>query len=85
MRNILVRLFRELPVLAEVGVYIRYHEDLILKPNFKKLKVHKELDENIAILKLFPGINQNIVRNTLTTPGLKALILETFGQAMRQR
>lgn len=67
------------PVLAEVGVYIRYHEDLILKPNFKKLKVHKELDDNIAILKLFPGINQNIVRNTLTTPGLKAVILETFG------
>jgi L-asparaginase len=67
------------PVLAEVGVYIRYFGDQILKPNFKKLKVHKKLDENIAILKLFPGINQNIVRNTLTTPGLKALILETFG------
>jgi L-asparaginase len=67
------------PVLAEIGVYIKYHGDLILKPNFKKLKVHKELDENIAILKLFPGINQNIVRNTLTTPGLKAVILETFG------
>jgi L-asparaginase len=67
------------PLLAEVGVYIRYHDHRILKPNFKKLKVHKELDENIAILKLFPGINQNIVRNTLTTPGLKAVILETFG------
>jgi L-asparaginase len=67
------------PVLADVGVYIRYYGDHILRPNFKKLKVHKELDENIAILKLFPGINQNIVRNTLTTPGLKAVILETFG------
>ena len=29
------------PVLADVGVYIRYHGDLILKPNFKKLKVQK--------------------------------------------
>lgn len=67
------------PVLAEIGVYIRYHGDLILKPNFKKLKVHKELDDNIAILKLFPGINENLVRNTLATPGLKAVILETFG------
>ncbi|MCX6247198.1 MAG: type I asparaginase [Bacteroidetes bacterium] len=67
------------PVLADVGVYIRYHNEHILNPKFKKLKVHKKLDENIAILKLFPGINQNIVKNTLTTPGLKAVILETFG------
>ncbi len=67
------------PVLADVGVYIRYHEELILKPNFKKLKVHKELDANIAILKLFPGINENIVRSILAIPGLKAVILETFG------
>jgi L-asparaginase len=67
------------PVLADIGVYIRYHGDLILKPNFKNLKVHKELDDNIAILKLFPGINENLIRSTLTTPGLKAVILETFG------
>jgi len=67
------------PLLAEIGVYIRYHGDLILKPNFKKLKVHTELDENIAILKLFPGINENTVRNIFSTPGLKAVILETFG------
>jgi len=67
------------PALAEVGVYIRYHVELILKPNFKKLKVHKALDENIAILKLFPGINRNVVSSTLNAPGLKAVILETFG------
>jgi L-asparaginase len=63
------------PVQAEVGVYIRYHSELILKPNFKKLKVHKAMDENIAILKLFPGINRNVVSSTLNTPGLKAVTL----------
>jgi L-asparaginase len=67
------------PLLAEVGVHIRYFRDQILKPNFKKLKVYKELDENIAILKLFPGIAPNSVNAILTTPGLKAVILETFG------
>lgn len=67
------------PPLAEVGVYIRYHEQLILKPNFKKLKVHKKLDENLAVLKLFPGIQENVVNSILDTPGLKAVILETFG------
>jgi L-asparaginase len=67
------------PPLAEVGVYIRYNENLILKPNFKKLKVHKKLDEDISILKLFPGITENVVRCILNTKELKAVILETFG------
>jgi L-asparaginase len=67
------------PVLAEAGVHIVYNHNHILRPNFKKLKVHKNLDTNIAILKLFPGINRNTVEAILNIPGLKALILETFG------
>ena len=67
------------PLLAEVGVQIKYYRDHILRPNFKRLKVHKELDENISILKLFPGISQHTVRAILHTEGLKAVILETFG------
>lgn len=67
------------PLLGEVGVHIKYYRDLILKPNFKKLKVHKELDDNISILKLFPGISPQAVNAMMTTSGLKAVILETFG------
>lgn len=67
------------PALAEVGVHIRYNTSHILKPNFKRLKVHKKLEPNLAILKLFPGITESIVRSTLETAGLKALILETYG------
>lgn len=67
------------PSLAEVGVYIRYHETNLLKPNFRKLKVHTDLDENIAILKLFPGIKESVVKSILNADGLKAVILETFG------
>ena len=67
------------PTLAKVGVNIKYKHHLILKPNFKKLKVYKELDNNIAILKLFPGITQNVVNSILTIKGLKAVILETYG------
>lgn len=67
------------PPLAEVGVHIRYNENYILKPNFKRLKVHKKLDPNVAILKLFPGITENVVRSMLEIKGLKALILETYG------
>jgi L-asparaginase len=67
------------PLLAEVGVHIKYHRNLILKPNFKKLRVNRELDSNIAILKIFPGISPASVKAILNTEGLKAVILETFG------
>ena len=67
------------PLLAQVGVHIKYNHEFILKPNFKKLKVHRKLDANVAILKLFPGINENVVRSIINIPDLKALILETFG------
>lgn len=67
------------PNLADVGVHIKYNKDRILKPNFKKLKVHTNMDRNVGILKLFPGISEDFVRHVLMTPGLKALVLETFG------
>lgn len=67
------------PVLAEVGVHIKYNHNYILKPNFKKLKVHKTLDTNVGILKLFPGISKDMVESVLGTKSLKALILETYG------
>lgn len=67
------------PALAEVGVHIKYNKEKILKPNFKKLKLHAEMDRHVGILKLFPGISEAFVRHTLATPGLKAMVLETFG------
>jgi L-asparaginase len=68
------------PPLAEVGLHIRFNYNLINYPDpGKDLAVHKTFDNNIAVLKLFPGINPNFVKTTVNTPGLKALIIETFG------
>jgi L-asparaginase len=67
------------PPLAEAGVEIRYNGNLIMNPNFKKLKVHQKLDNNVAILKLFPGISHHAIDAILNTQHLKAVILETFG------
>ena len=50
-----------------------------MKPNFKKLKLHTKLDNNVAILKLFPGITKEFVTHTLNTPKLRGLIIETYG------
>ena len=67
------------PVLADVGVYLKYNKHHILKPNFKKLKVHKILDNRVVILKLFPGISKEVVEAILHIPDLKVVIMETFG------
>ncbi|HQH18937.1 MAG TPA: type I asparaginase [Bacteroidales bacterium] len=67
------------PSLAKVGVHIRYNHQAILSPKINFLIVHTKLDQNIAILKLFPGINQTVVDATLEIKGLKAVILETYG------
>lgn len=67
------------PLLAEVGVHIKYNKNHILKPNFRKLKIHTKLDYNVSILKLFPGLSEAAVKATLGIPELKGLILETFG------
>lgn len=67
------------PPLAEIGVHIKYRRDLILKPNFRGLQVHKELCSQIAVLKLFPGITPEAVNAILKTKDLRAVILETFG------
>ena len=67
------------PLLADVGVYIKYNKALILKPNFKTLKAHKKLDKRVAILKLFPGLTEDYVNSILNIEGLQALVLESFG------
>lgn len=68
------------PVLAEAGIKIEYNKPY-LKPYESEilLKVHESLDENVVILKLFPGITEKVVRNILEIKGLRGVVLETFG------
>lgn len=68
------------PALAESGVHLNVNSAVLLfKKKFKKLVVHKVLDDRVAILKLFPGLSRPVLRGILGIPGLKALVLETYG------
>jgi L-asparaginases, type I len=68
------------PTLAQVGIYIKYDTTQIYHPVLRKpLKPHFLLDRNIAILKLFPGISPQVVESILNIPGLKGVVMETFG------
>lgn len=69
------------PVLAEVGIHIKYNTSFILYPKMwnKPLKVNKKLNTDVAVLKIFPGITPHVMDSVINTPGVRAIILETFG------
>jgi L-asparaginase len=67
------------PPLAESGVHIRYNYSAIRYSNKEPLIVHKKLDNNLVILKLFPGISRVFTESIFGMKGLRAVILETFG------
>lgn len=68
------------PILAESGVHLKvYEENLWRGKKNKPLRVHKKLDDHVAILKLFPGFNRDLLRGVLGITNLKALVLETYG------
>lgn len=67
------------PPLARAGVKIDYNFSAIRAAGRKKLRLYSKLDTNISILKLFPGIPESAISAIIETPGLKALIMETYG------
>lgn len=68
------------PPLAKAGVKIDYNFSVIRNvPPGSKLSLRSLIDNNISILKLFPGITQSTIDAILKTSGLKAVILETYG------
>lgn len=69
------------PPLAESGVHLNFNEYYIHQPKKGNvaLVVRKNLVNDIAILKLFPGITPKVVESILNIQNLKGLVLETYG------
>lgn len=66
--------------LATAGVHIRYNRSVIHRNRvLQNLHLHRALDPNIAILKLFPGVTEAYVKSIFDTPNLRAVVLESFG------
>lgn len=66
------------PALAEAGVEISFLPSRNDNQS-KSVKFHKKLNNNIALLKLFPGMSHQYVEGILRIPGLRAVVMETFG------
>jgi L-asparaginase len=68
------------PPLALAGVEIKYFpENINHFANKGILKVRTGFDENVVILKIFPGIGRMVFENILNIPNLKGVVLESFG------
>lgn len=67
------------PPLAEAGIDIKYKTQFVLPAPAKPLKVHKQLDDNVTVLKMYPGITRKAVEAILSVQGLRGVVLEAFG------
>lgn len=68
------------PNLGESGVHLIFNDAHLLKvESNKKLKLQKEFNANVVILKLFPGLNRSVVTHLFNCRELEGVVLETYG------
>lgn len=66
--------------LAESGVHLSVNEaDLWKKPFRRKMRLHKALEDQISLVKIYPGITKAFLEHLFSQKGLKGVILETYG------
>lgn len=74
------------PPLAKAGIEIKYEEALIRRPDpTRGMTPHCLYDSNIVVLTIFPGISEHVVRSVLRFPGLRAVVLKTYGSGNAPR
>lgn len=68
------------PPLANIGLGISFNGDSLWRNKKKEpLLVHKSMHPNMLYIDLFPGIPESTFRHLLSTPGLKGVVLKTYG------
>ena len=68
------------PILAKAGISISYNESVIMKyDSEQKLEFKNQFCSDVIILKIFPSIKESYIRHILSTPGLKGVVMETYG------
>ncbi|TGE24996.1 type I asparaginase [Hymenobacter aquaticus] len=67
------------PPLARAGIEVEYNDKQVRHLPSAPLRVHQHLNERVVILKLFPGITEQVVRAVLEVDGLRGCVLETYG------
>lgn len=72
--------------LAVTGINIRYEHDLIRHPlPTLPFTPHTHCDDAVIAITLFPGLRSDVVEQVFRMPGLKGIVLRTFGSGNAPR
>jgi L-asparaginase len=67
------------PHLAEVGIDIQYNTNLIYPLPTQPFRVAKNMNSDVGLVKIFPGMSLHLLEKILLDTSLKAIVLETYG------
>jgi len=67
------------PELAKAGVQIEWQKDRLFRTDLPELKVFTDFKNNVALIRLFPGMNFEFYRAIFNDPNVHAIVLETYG------
>lgn len=68
------------PQLAKIGLGIHFAEDDLWRPKEKKpLQLNTNMERGVMFLDLHPGMTQQTLRHLLNTPGIRGIVLRTYG------
>lgn len=74
------------PHLCDAGVNFNYHHHHILSPDFSKpVTPHFDLDCNVIVMSLFPGLQESIIRHVIDAPELRAIVMRSYGSGNAPR
>jgi len=68
------------PHLCEAGIAFKFANHHILQPDFSKPMVpHLDMDQNIIVVSLFPGMQKEVFDSLALSPHLRGIILRSYG------
>jgi L-asparaginase len=67
------------PELAKAGIHIEWQKDRLFRSSLPHLTVFSELQNQVALIRLYPGMNFEVYESIFTDPRVKAIVLETYG------
>ena len=68
------------PALADVGVGIHYRYGAICRCDAgKTFSVNTAVSQDVAVVKIFPGMTEPVFRAMLSAEGVRGVVLETYG------
>jgi len=68
-----------LPPLAQAGISIKFNQDIIRQVPEGEFQIQTDLDTRVSILKIHPGITEQVVKDILLGKETRAVIIETYG------